>query len=114
LHISDSAISLVGCLFAAVYLTCISGLILRSRHDLDGLLLLLAGLSAAPWMAMQVGNNDLLIFSLVFLGCVVSTAGLLGPSLFFVATALKVYPIAPMMMWRSLAGPERKDWPLWC
>jgi hypothetical protein len=106
LHIDTAKSALVGCIFAALYLLSVSAIIVRSHHALDGILLLIAALSAAPFLAIQVGNSDLLIFSLVFLGCVTSFATLRSSAL-FAAAALKLYPLAALAM-EAIRRPKRQ------
>jgi len=95
-RITRENVWMVGLLFSIFYLACISFLILQASHAVDAGIILLAGLSAAPMLGMERGNNDLLVFSLVFLACAVTNkrlkAGLLG-----VAGVLKIYPIAAMV-----------------
>jgi hypothetical protein len=87
----------VALLFCAFYLACISFLIVQSRHPVDAVILLLASLSVAPLLAMERGNTDLLVFSLVFLACIV-TNKYLKSGLFGAAGVLKIYPIASMVI----------------
>jgi hypothetical protein len=63
----------------------------------DVVILLLASLSVAPLLAMERGNTDLLVFSLVFLACIV-TNKYLKSGLFGAAGVLKIYPIAAMVI----------------
>jgi hypothetical protein len=83
--------------FCAFYLACITFLIAQTSHAVDATILLLASLSVGPLLAMERGNTDLLVFSLIFLACVVTNkhlkSGLLG-----VAALLKIFPLAAMMM----------------
>ena len=97
MRINDSNIEIVGILFCIFYLLCISLLILQSRDSPSGLILMVAGLSVAPLFAIERANTDLLIFFLVFLGCLVGNK-FLRPSLFFAAAALKIYPFAALIV----------------
>lgn len=54
--------------------------------------LLLTLISGSAFFAIERGNNDLLVFTLVFLGCVVSSAWIALPIL-LIAVVLKVYPV---------------------
>jgi len=96
-RITRGKVSTVGLLFCAIYLTCISSLILQTRHAVDAVILLLASLSVASLLAIETGNTDLLVFSLIFLACVV-TNKYLKSALFGVAALLKIFPIASMLM----------------
>jgi hypothetical protein len=87
--------AIVALIFCGLYLTCMSILILQAERRLNILILLVASLSAAPLLAMERGNTDLFIFSLVFLGCL-ATNRTLKSWIFAAATLLKIYPIAAM------------------
>jgi len=91
-NISTAAIS-----FCALYLGCISFLILDTKHPADAAILLVAGLSASPLFAIERGNNDMFIFALVFLACFVRN-GYLKSGLFGAASLLKLYPIIAMII----------------
>jgi hypothetical protein len=88
-----------------------SFLIAQTEHAIDALIILLASLSVAPLHGMERGNNDLFVFSIVFLACVV-TNNYLKSGLFAAAGLLKLFPIAGMIMdairrpqkWRALAA----------
>jgi hypothetical protein len=95
LGINNRNIFIVGIILALVYLTCISILILRSKANLEALVLLFAGLSLAPLLTIERGNTDLFVFSLVFLGCM-ATSRYLKLSAFLVAALLKVYPVVAL------------------
>ena len=97
LGVSNKNISIVGIVFCVIYLVCISSLIIRSKHNVDALIVLIASLSLASLFAMERGNTDLLIFSIVFLGCV-ATAKSLKSVAFFSATLLKIYPVAAIIV----------------
>jgi hypothetical protein len=83
--------------FCALYLFCISVLIARSRHFMDAAVLLLAGISISPLLAMERGNNDLCVFALLFLGCVATNRYLKSVSL-GAASLLKIFPLAGMIV----------------
>lgn len=97
LGINDQNISIVGLTFCVLYLICITWLIAKSKRDSDASLLLLASLSLAPLLAFERGNNDLLIFFLVFLGCLVASPSLTS-GLFAAAALLKIYPFAALLV----------------
>jgi len=88
-----------------------SFLIAQTEHAIDALIILLASLSVAPLHGMERGNNDLFVFSIVFLACIV-TNNYLKSGLFAAAVLLKLFPIAGMIMdtirrpqkWRVLAA----------
>lgn len=91
-NLSTAAIAL-----CALFLGCISFLILDAKHPADAAILLLAGLSVSPLFAMERGNNDMFIFVLVFVACFV-TNGYLKSGLFGAAALLKLYPVIAMMI----------------
>ena len=93
LGITDKNIPLFGVSFAALYLCCVSWLIYASKTVREMCLLLIAGLSVAPLFAIEQGNTDLLIFSLLFFAFLLRE-NFAGPLLFFVAILLKIYPVA--------------------
>lgn len=95
LGITSENRAIVSLIFCALYLACMSFLILQAQRSGDILALLLAGLSLAPLLAMERGNNDLFLFSLVFLGCVLRNKALKS-GIFAAATLLKIYPIAAL------------------
>jgi hypothetical protein len=95
--ITHGSVPTVALLFCAFYLACISFLIVQSSHAMDAMILLLASLSVGPLLAMERGNTDLLVFSLIFLACVV-TNKYLKSGLFGVAALLKIFPMAAMML----------------
>jgi hypothetical protein len=95
LGVTRGNVAIVALIFSGLYLACMSILIIQAERWLDMLVLLIASLSVAPLLAMERGNTDLFIFSLVFLGCL-STNRTLKSWIFAVATLLKIYPIAAM------------------
>lgn len=95
--INDSNVSIVGVSFCVVYLICLSWLIIGSRSALGALILLVAGLSLSSFFAIERGNIDLFIFFLVFLGCA-ATNKFLKSGAYLAAAALKVYPIAALVV----------------
>ena len=97
LGINDREVSAVGIVFCALYLGCISALILRCKRALEASILVLTALSWAPLLAIERGNTDLLIFFLVFLGCSIPATSL-QLSMFSAATVLKIYPLAAMVI----------------
>jgi hypothetical protein len=96
-RIDRGKVPALGVLFCAFYLACISWLILHTTHALDAAILLLAGLTVSPLLAIERGNSDLLIFSMVFLACVVTNKHCKS-ILFAVAALLKIFPLAGMAM----------------
>ena len=97
LRITESRIPIVGVTFCVLYLICISWLILHSSGAISPFVLMIAGLSLAPLLAIERGNIDLFIFFLLFIGCA-ATNRILRIGAFFVATALKIYPIAALLV----------------
>jgi hypothetical protein len=97
LHITRGTVPFIGIAFCVLYLICISWLIAKSASWAEALLLLAAGMSLAPWMAMERGNTDLFVFALILLGF--ATAGkYMQPAAYFFATLLKVFPIAALII----------------
>ena len=96
-RIDTGKVATVGVILCALYLACISYLIVKSKHALDAVILLAAGLSVGPLLAIERGNTDLLIFSVVFLACAV-TNKYLKSALFGAASLLKIFPLAGMMI----------------
>jgi hypothetical protein len=95
--INDANVSIVGVTFCICYLICVSWLILGCSSAFGAVVLLAAGLSLAPLFAIERGNIDLFIFSLVFFGCA-ATNRFLKSGAYFAAAALKIYPIAALMV----------------
>jgi hypothetical protein len=95
LGITSGNLAIASLTFCAFYLACMSFLILQAKRSVDVLVLLLASVSLAPLLAMERGNNDLFLFSLVFLGCVITNTTIKS-AIFAAATLLKIYPIAAM------------------
>jgi hypothetical protein len=104
--IRDGDVPIVGVVFCALYLICISLLILRTKRPLDGVILLVASLSLAPLFALELGNTDLFIFALVFLGCV-APAKTVRLAALCAATLLKIYPLAAMAM-NAIYPPKKQ------
>jgi len=104
--ITRDYITTVALFFCAIYLTCASFLIARTTRAIDAIVILIASLSVAPLFAIERGNNDLFVFSLVFLGCIVTNrtlkSGLLGT-----AGLLKFFPVAGMLC-EAIRRPTRK------
>lgn len=97
LSINDSNLRIVGVSFCALYLICISWLIADSASALEAVILLVAGLSLAPLFAIERGNTDLFVFSLVFLGCA-ATNKYLKPGAFLCAALLKIFPFVALVI----------------
>lgn len=83
--------------FCALYLICMTLLIAQANHPGDVLVFLAGSLSIAPLLAMELGNNDLLVFSLVFLSCLPTNKYIKSVAL-AVASLLKIFPIFGMGM----------------
>lgn len=97
LGIKDSNVRTVGVSFCVLYLICISWLMAHSASGPEALILLIAGLSLAPLLAIERGNTDLLVFSLVFLGCVTANK-YIKPGVFFCAALLKIFPFVALVI----------------
>jgi len=95
--INDSNVSVVGVTFCVCYLMCVSWLILGCGSAFVAVVLLAAALSLAPLFAIERGNIDLFIFSLVFFGCAVKNR-FLKSGAYLAAAALKIYPIAALLV----------------
>jgi hypothetical protein len=106
LGINTRNVWMIAIAFCACYLTCMSVLIAQAKYAGDALVLLLAGLSTAPLFAIERGNNDMFVFSLIFLGCF-TTNKYLKSIAFAAASLLKIYPIAGMMM-DAVRRPARR------
>jgi hypothetical protein len=97
LGIRESQIRYLGIAFCVLYLSCVSWLILQCRSSLGAIVLAIGALSLAPLLAIERGNIDLFIFFLLFVGCMARNR-FLRSGVFFVATVLKIYPIAAQMV----------------
>jgi len=95
--VNDANVSIVGVTFCVCYLICVTWLIIGCSSAFGAVVLLAAGLSLAPLFAIERGNIDLFIFSLVFFGCA-ATNRFLKSGAYFAAAALKIYPIAALMV----------------
>ena len=95
--INDSNIRIIGVSFCVLYLICVSWLIANSASALEAAILLVAGLSLAPLFAIERGNTDLFVFSLVFLGCA-ATNKYLKPGAFLCAALLKIFPFVALVI----------------
>jgi hypothetical protein len=95
--ITRGNVSTAAILVCVFYLACLSFLILETKHVVDAVILLLASLSISPMLAMERGNNDLVVFSLVFLACFV-TNRYLKSGLYGAAALLKFFPLVAMII----------------
>lgn len=93
LGIEDQNVTMVALLFCALYLLCISKLIFQAKSSLECLAVLFAGLSVAPLIGFERGNIDLVVFAIVFLGCVLPGEAL-RVWMFVIAAVLKLFPMA--------------------
>jgi hypothetical protein len=93
---NDKYVPLIAILFSAMYLICISRLIIQSRTNLEAFTLMFSGVFYAGMLAIERGNIDLAIFALLFLGCTTSRKSLKSV-VFFLATLLKIFPFAAMV-----------------
>jgi hypothetical protein len=98
-------------LLAAGYLTCLTYLILHAKSMIEAVLMLIAGLSPVPLLAIMLANTDLLIFSLVFLAFLLRKS-IAGPIVLFAATLLKIYPFAALLMYAAFPPAKWKKLPL--
>jgi hypothetical protein len=106
LGINDNNVWVVGIAFCALYLACVSWLILHSRGAPDGFVLVIAALSVSPLLGIERGNTDLFVFSVTFLGCAAANSFLKTGALLS-AAQLKVFPYAGMMV--DAARRPRKE-----
>ena len=95
-RITRDKITFAALFLCASYLTCVSFLIARTTRAIEAIVILLASLSVAPLFAIERGNNDLAVFSLVFLACIVTNRHLKS-GLFGMAGLLKFFPVAGMI-----------------
>jgi hypothetical protein len=106
LGITRGNVDVVGLLFCVLYLGCISYLIVKAEHFVDVIFLLFASLSLAPLLGIERGNNDLFIFSLLFVGCVTSNKSVKS-GIFAAAALLKIYPVAGLTI-DAIRRPEKQ------
>lgn len=90
-------IAITGMAFCFFYLLCISVLILRSQSALGAMIIVLASLSPAPLLAIERANTDLLVFAIVFMGCIATNRYLKAAGL-SAGALLKIYPLAAMVI----------------
>jgi hypothetical protein len=95
--VTNANLPVFGIALCFLYLLCLSCMILQSSSLAEALLLLLAGVSFAPLFAIEQGNTDLLIFSIIFLAATIPIENL-RPILLFAATLLKIYPFVALVM----------------
>ena len=95
--ITPGNVSTAAVLLCVFYLACVSYLIKQTKHAVDAVMLLLASLSVSPMLAMERGNNDLVVFSIVFLACFV-TNRYLKSGLYGAAALLKFFPLVAMII----------------
>ncbi len=105
-RITRANVSIVALLFCGLYLACVSALIVQARRAIEMVILVVAALSLAPLLAMERGNNDLLVFVVVFLGCIATKPNLRSGAL-GIAALLKICPMAAMML-DTLRRPPRQ------
>ncbi|MGB2634358.1 MAG: hypothetical protein WAM58_10530 [Candidatus Acidiferrum sp.] len=111
LGVNDHNVVFVGIALCALFLACVSGLIVDSRDDIEALVILIAALSLSSLFAIERGNIDLLIFALMYIGCVTGRKNLRSP-IFAFAAILKIYPIAGMVIDLILRPLREKLWPV--
>jgi hypothetical protein len=97
LHINDGNVPIVGVTFAVLYVSCASILILRSKSISEAMIVVAAAISLAPLFAIERGNNDLFVFTLVFFGCV-SRREVIKLSAYAIAAALKIFPLVALIV----------------
>jgi hypothetical protein len=95
--ITPGNVSTAAVLLCVSYLACVSFLIAQTRHAVDALILLIASLSISPMLAMERGNNDMVVFSLIFVACFV-TNRYLKSGLYSAAALLKFFPLIAMII----------------
>jgi hypothetical protein len=111
LHINEQNVWIVGILFCGLYLVCISKLILDGKSTAEHLVLLFAGLSIAGFFAIERGSTDLIIFAIVFLGCVSARAPLRS-GMFLLAALLKLFPLAALLAEAVRQRGRSRAWPI--
>ena len=97
LGVTNSNLPVFGVVLCVLYLLCISCMILQSSSLAEALLLLISGISFVPLFAIEQGNTDLLIFSIIFLAAAIRKENI-RPILLFVATLLKIYPLVTLIV----------------
>ena len=80
----------------ALYLGCMSHLMLVARERLAAVLVMVGTLSSVSLLAVERGNTDLLMFSLVYLSAQTEIA-LVAGLLLMLAGALKLYPTVALL-----------------
>ncbi|MGE3474808.1 MAG: hypothetical protein AB7H70_03275 [Rhodospirillaceae bacterium] len=92
----EDGVIAAGLILAFLFSGIVAWLIATQRTMSASIGLLVVSLSPATWLALERGNNDLLIFGLIALGILIPwryRTVLLG-----VATILKIYPFVAMVM----------------
>jgi hypothetical protein len=97
LGIDDRNVVVVGIVFCILYLICVSVLVVEAKSGLEAFIVLVAGLSLSSLFAIERGNTDLLVFSLIFLGLMSSSKHLRWGT-FFLSALLKIYPAVTLMI----------------
>lgn len=97
LRINDHNLSGVAIAFCGLYLVAISKLILMTEGLADAFTILVAGLSLAPLAAVERGNNELLVFAIVFWGTLVAREPMKSGA-FGLTALLKIYPFVAIVI----------------
>ena len=111
LRINEQNLSIVGLLFAFLYLLCVSKLILAAKATWELVILLISSLSIAPLFALERGNTDLLVFALVFAGAILSRASERAGA-FLIAVLLKLFPLAALAAEAIRQRGRNRFWPV--
>jgi hypothetical protein len=111
LGVTDRNVWIPAFLFCALYLLGVSKLIWQGRNAWEFAVLLIAGISIAPLFAMERGNTDLLVFAIVFLGCMVEAAPFRAAA-FGLAAILKIFPAAAVLAEVLRQRGRKRLWPL--
>jgi hypothetical protein len=111
LHITEQNFWIVGILFCALFLLCISKLIRERERAWEHLVLLVAGLSVSVMFGFERGNTDLLIFALVFFGCSLNKAPQRTVT-FLAGALLKFFPLAALAAETVRQRGRNRLWPM--
>lgn len=79
-------------LYLSSFIFCVARVISISKNIISSLIIILIFLSSSTILAIERGNTDILIFSIIFMACVINNFYISFVLIFF-ASILKLYPI---------------------
>ncbi len=79
-------------LYISSFIFCVTRIISISKNIISSLIIILIFLSSSTILAIERGNTDILIFSIIFIACAVNNFYISFVLIFF-ASILKLYPI---------------------